>query len=96
MTRQELYENFISRADSVGWDYALDMLQGDIEEASYEGELDEISVIRLETWVDTYNAGYEYLDIDSNNVDDDTCGEFRRTGVAMIRDYLYRLSCAEN
>ena len=96
MTKQELYENFISRADSVGWDYAIDYLMEDVKTASYEGELDEISVTRLETWIDTYNAGYEYLGIDSNDVDDGTCGEFRRTGLAMIRDYLYKLSCAEN
>lgn len=96
MTKQELYKNFINRADVVGWDYAIDYLMEDVKIASYEGELDEISVTRLETWVDTYNAGYEYLDMNSDDVDGGICGEFRRTGFEMIKNYLYKLSCVED
>lgn len=96
MTKQELYKNFISRADNVSWDYAIDMLQSDIEEASYEGELSEFDVARLEAWENTYEAGYKYLNPDTNDVDDDVCGEFRRVGFEMVKDYLYKLSYTED
>lgn len=96
MTKKKLYKNFINRADSVGWDYAIDSLIEDAGVASYEGEIAEIDITRLEAWVDVYTAGYKYLEPNSNDVDGGVCGEFRRTGFKMIRDYLYRLSCIKN